>query len=257
MSQVGEVLQRVGIFPSFAELLDLDRLEALASWSCGGLSNFGRLSGDDEDDAGHRDSYVRFISEAASRRAGGMSLFGYFLARHILLTLLRQRLLLEEAFRRHPDIARQDVRQPTFIVGLPRTGSTLLHRLLALDRTNFRPLTVPEAFAPLEAGVALDGDGDGDGDGDDDECEGGRVGCWRRTSLWLREVEIRQGWWTRLQLSAFFALTGWVNPALMAAHPMHVDDTEECIFLHAIAGTPSFEEFESFSFSIFHIFQCV
>jgi hypothetical protein len=60
--------------------------------------------------------------------------------RQDLLRLLTNRLQIERDRRLHPDIAGGEVRSPVFVTGLPRTGTTLLHGLLAAD---------PEARAPL------------------------------------------------------------------------------------------------------------
>jgi hypothetical protein len=62
-----------------------------------------------------------------------LTLVGRIAARQDVLGQLGNRLRLEADRRRHPEIATEDVRQPLFIVGLPRTGSTLLHHLLAQD----------------------------------------------------------------------------------------------------------------------------
>ena len=43
------------------------------------------------------------------------------------------RLVIEDYFRRHPEIAEIAIDDPLVIVGLPRTGTTLLQRLLAVD----------------------------------------------------------------------------------------------------------------------------
>ncbi len=43
------------------------------------------------------------------------------------------RLRSEEGWRRHPECLSLPIRRPLFVVGLPRTGSTALHRLLACD----------------------------------------------------------------------------------------------------------------------------
>ena len=54
-----------------------------------------------------------------------LALLGLLLALHWLGHLLDELLF--------PDYRRVDVREPVFIVGLPRTGTTLVHRTLALD----------------------------------------------------------------------------------------------------------------------------
>ncbi len=46
---------------------------------------------------------------------------------------LAARLLSEEAWAQHPDHADVAIRRPVFVTGLPRTGTTALHRLLVAD----------------------------------------------------------------------------------------------------------------------------
>ncbi len=58
---------------------------------------------------------------------------GRITARNDTLALLENRLRLVEDRKRNPGIAETSIRSPLFIVGLPRTGSTLLHHLLAQD----------------------------------------------------------------------------------------------------------------------------
>jgi hypothetical protein len=48
---------------------------------------------------------------------------------------------MEQDRHLHPEIARQEIREPLFIVGLPRSGTTLLHTLLAADPEHRAPLT--------------------------------------------------------------------------------------------------------------------
>lgn len=63
----------------------------------------------------------------------GFTAVGRLAARRDTLSLLVNRLRLVEDRKRHPGIAHEAIRRPLFIVGLPRTGSTLLHHLLAQD----------------------------------------------------------------------------------------------------------------------------
>jgi len=51
--------------------------------------------------------------------------------------LLVNRLRAEEHFERHPEILDEEIGAPLVIVGLPRTGTTLLHRTLAQDARLF------------------------------------------------------------------------------------------------------------------------
>ena len=50
-----------------------------------------------------------------------------------MVGLLVNRLRLQDDRTRNPGIGAEEIRRPLFIVGLPRTGSTLLHHLLAQD----------------------------------------------------------------------------------------------------------------------------
>jgi hypothetical protein len=72
---------------------------------------------------------------------------GRMLLRQSLVRALVNRLRLEDLSERHPEIAAQPVEAPVFIVGLQRTGTTLLHRLLACEPA-LRPLLSWEAMNP-------------------------------------------------------------------------------------------------------------
>ncbi len=61
--------------------------------------------------------------------------------------LLVQRLQIEDWYRRHPEIAEQQIVAPLFGLGLPRTGSTALSFLLAED-PRFRSLRSWESGQP-------------------------------------------------------------------------------------------------------------
>ena len=53
--------------------------------------------------------------------------------RQRILGLLANRLRVEQALAEHPEIRDEPIHAPIVIVGLPRTGSTMTHRLLASD----------------------------------------------------------------------------------------------------------------------------
>lgn len=53
---------------------------------------------------------------------------------------LTQRLLLEEWIRRHPEILSERIEAPVVIVGLPRTGTTMLYRMLSVTTGITAPL---------------------------------------------------------------------------------------------------------------------
>jgi len=70
-----------------------------------------------------------------------LSLMGRLVARGDLLRTLENRLRLVDLFREHPEIAEQPVDRPIFVVGPPRSGTTIFHDLLAMDPDNRVPLT--------------------------------------------------------------------------------------------------------------------
>jgi len=80
-------------------------------------------------------------------RESDASLVGNLLARGDLLNLLENRLRVVEAFRVRPELGSEAIAEPVFIVGLPRSGTSILHELLALDPRLRAPLSW-EAHSP-------------------------------------------------------------------------------------------------------------
>jgi hypothetical protein len=70
-----------------------------------------------------------------------LNLIGRICAYSDIFRMLCNRLFLEEYRRRRPQIRDEVIRRPLFITGLPRTGSTLLHALLAMDVSCRAPQT--------------------------------------------------------------------------------------------------------------------
>ncbi len=62
-----------------------------------------------------------------------LNLFGRLMTRSDLLIWLQERLEIEEAYRRHPEIEDEVVDAPIFIVGQARSGSSILFELLSRD----------------------------------------------------------------------------------------------------------------------------
>lgn len=50
-----------------------------------------------------------------------------------VIATLAARLHTQEGWRRHPECLKQPIRRPLIITGIPRTGTTVLHKLLSLD----------------------------------------------------------------------------------------------------------------------------
>jgi hypothetical protein len=107
----------------------------------------------DPGDASFREP-LRVLLRAIEREAD-LHPIGRLITRERLISTLATRMRLEELVRKHPAIEDERIIAPIVIVGLPRTGTTLLHRLLASDR-RLRALLSWEALAP----VPLEGEGE-------------------------------------------------------------------------------------------------
>ena len=66
----------------------------------------------------------------------------------MLVQCLRNRLLIEDLVRRHPDIEEVEIARPIIVCGLPRTGTTHLHNLMAAD-PGLRSLPYWESLEPV------------------------------------------------------------------------------------------------------------
>jgi Sulfotransferase family len=128
--------------------LDSDALHAKASADTG-LHDFGP-----EDYRERLDVLLAALREIDGLHgAGVVNFYGQ------LLQLLKNRLLLTDLLRRHPEIDDIELRAPIVIAGLPRTGTTHLHNLLAAAPT-FRTMPYWESVEPfplpLEVGAEPD-----------------------------------------------------------------------------------------------------
>ncbi|HNO39688.1 MAG TPA: sulfotransferase [Marmoricola sp.] len=111
-------------------------------------------------DFGPRDYEERLdVLLAAINGIDGLSDPGRVSLQAQLLQLLKNRLLLTDYLKQHPEVADLDLLPPVVIAGLPRTGTTHLHNLLSAGPT-FRTLPYWESVEPLplptELGVEPD-----------------------------------------------------------------------------------------------------
>jgi hypothetical protein len=100
--------------------LEVDVLMARAAQETG-LADFG--------DIDFREPLALLLRDFAAHARADAT--GRQVLAEMLRGALKNRLHVREALRGHPDIARTGVVAPLFIVGLPRTGTTLLQGLLA------------------------------------------------------------------------------------------------------------------------------
>ncbi|MGV0872169.1 sulfotransferase family protein [Mycolicibacterium sp. XJ879] len=128
--------------------LDADALHAKAAAETG-LDDFGA-----DDYRDRLDTYLVALREITNLHDGGVVNF------HAqLVQFLKNRLLLTDLLNRHPEIHDIELVPPVVIAGLPRTGTTHLHNLLAAGPT-FRTMPYWESNEPFplpaEAGVEPD-----------------------------------------------------------------------------------------------------
>lgn len=139
LNAVGGRLRAAGL-----PLVRLDEAHLLAAARRrAGLEDFG--------DERFRDPLRRLL--AAFESEARLTVFGRMLARTDLLRLLENRLRMTAVHHAHAEIAEAPVLSPLFILGLPRTGTSILHELLALDPENRVPMTweVMHPWPPPEA----------------------------------------------------------------------------------------------------------
>jgi hypothetical protein len=132
-------------------------------------------------------------------REANLHLMGRFLMRGHLLGLLANRLRLTEQWQARPaSLDGNRIERPLFITGMPRSGSTFLHELLARDPENRVPRVWEVMFpAPAPAGESRRGDP--------------RI---RRAAACL--------WFFRR-----------LAPQADAVHPLRAETPQECVAIHS------------------------
>ncbi len=103
------------------------------------------------DDFGHCDFVERLgVLCRAMREEGGFNGAGVMQQHAFISGLLKNRLLIEDIVRRHPEILDERIVAPIIICGLPRTGTTHLHNLMSADPA-LRSLPYWESLEPVLA----------------------------------------------------------------------------------------------------------
>jgi hypothetical protein len=135
-----------------AALVDMVPFDAEGLWAlASGEVGWTKLS--DEGCLARVDTLLRCFAATPLSAAGRVALAGQ------LLQFLKGRLLVERELDRHPEIEDLVLEPPIIIVGLPRTGTTHLHNLMAAD-PGLRFLPYFEAVEPVladhERGLGFD-----------------------------------------------------------------------------------------------------
>ncbi len=127
MNWAGYQLRRMGV-PLVR--LDESSLHKAASKNTG-LSDFG--------DSHYREGLTRLLH--SFEEEADLSIIGRVIARANSIELLENRLQMIEVHKQHPEIAQGEIRHPIFIVGMPRTGTSILHELMSQDPNLRTPLS--------------------------------------------------------------------------------------------------------------------
>jgi hypothetical protein len=93
----------------------------------------------------HFEVLVRALEEESN-----LHLLGRLVVRTEILRTLRNRLRLSDLWSRRPEILESPIEAPTFIVGSPRSGTSILHELMAQDPASRTP-ALWEMNHPVEA----------------------------------------------------------------------------------------------------------
>lgn len=175
-------MRALGLFPKVADEAKFGALGSGDTWQ-GPLSDWVREA--------------RRFRLAAYDRDAGLTLFGALAVRAQVLQCYRTMLDFEHLIAANPEILRERIERPLFVLGWPRTGTTLMQRLLSLHK-DARYTPVWEGYAPLP----MDSNG-------------------RKISLDER----------RRKAGKALRLLAWVAPNLNAIHPLGIDEPDECYHL--------------------------
>jgi hypothetical protein len=158
--------------------LDADGLIQIARRQTG-LSDFG--------DPSFIGPLTRLLESCSSESA--LSIVGRSATKWDIVRFLSNLLLVQDAATRCPEIPAEPIRQPIFITGLPRSGTTFLHRLMLTDPANRAPAVWETIYPSSIAGT--------------------------------REQRIAR---VARQLKAF----EWLAPEFRALHPLEATSPQEC-----------------------------
>lgn len=138
LNKTGAALRRWGV-----PIVRLDSESLLqAARKSAGLSDFGHDR--------FREPLERLVESLESEAQ--LTILGRIIARRDLLRLLEGRLRHVDLRKQHREIEWERIERPLFILGMPRTGTSILHELLAQDPQNRVPMSweVMFPFPPPE-----------------------------------------------------------------------------------------------------------
>ena len=178
----GRTLRRLGVE---RPALDADSLHR-AAYRRAGVSRYGEWN--------FAEPLERLLK--SYRDEAALTTLGRITVRELVVSLLDNLLRMEAERAANPDIERQRITAPVFIIGLPRTGTTHLHGIVNEDAANRAPLT----WEVMYPAAARNGDG---------------------VARARAQTEARLGWADRLA------------PEFMRIHPIAAGLPQECIAITA------------------------
>lgn len=115
---------------NFTPQLDEKALIASAISKANGLRDFGE---------GQPLNALHQLLDSMNKEAE-LSAVGRFFIKQWVINTLKSRLEFQKYWEQHPELSHTEIKKPLFIVGLPRTGTTILLNLLAQDKNHRSPL---------------------------------------------------------------------------------------------------------------------
>ena len=134
VNEAGKWLRLAGIMPNSFKVSSL-KSKAIKKT---GLKDFGP------------DSFRKGLDKlvASINRESNLNTIGRLAIKTMLLNSLEVRLKTRQWVKEHPEVVEEQIEKPFFIVGLPRTGTTILSFLLEMDPEN-RSLVHWQAHSPV------------------------------------------------------------------------------------------------------------
>jgi hypothetical protein len=129
----------VRLFNGFGALLEKSRIPSTRLVATDLIDTAKRRCGLDDFGEGDFFEALSRLLESCQDEAR-LNLIGKIALKTDVLETLCARLKIERDRQLYSDISRQEIREPLFIVGLPRSGTSVLHRLLEADPEHRCPL---------------------------------------------------------------------------------------------------------------------
>src|SRR5246127_3018646 len=129
----------IRLFNGFGALLEKTRIPPTRMFATDLIETAKRRCGLDDFGQGEFFDALSRLLDSCQDEAQ-LNLVGKIALKTDVLETLCARLQTERDRQLYPDITPQEIREPLFIVGLPRSGTSVLHRLLSADPEHRSPL---------------------------------------------------------------------------------------------------------------------